>query len=135
MFISNVLLCKDTSIVSIPKFGKYPVTYCFQYICELALLEGEDYLDHFPSKLAAASIALARYTLAKQKPWPEKLKKVSGYTLKELSPVVQRQQKTFRDSPLKEQQSIQTKYKSEKYNRVALLKPRVLVLDDLDDEE
>ncbi|XP_018568143.1 G2/mitotic-specific cyclin-A-like [Anoplophora glabripennis] len=105
------------------------------YICELALLEGEDYLDHFPSKLAAASIALARHTLSKQKPWPEKLQNASGYTLKELSPVVQRQQKTFSDSPLKDQQAIQTKYKSEKFNRVALLKPRMLVLDELDDEE
>ncbi|KAJ8965514.1 hypothetical protein NQ317_004604 [Molorchus minor] len=104
------------------------IVHLAMYISELALLEGDDYLNQFPSKLAAASIALARYTFSKQKPWPEKLKGSQR-------PVVQRQQKTFRDSPSKGQQAIQTKYKSEKYNRVALLKPRALNLNDFDDDE
>ncbi|KAG5887270.1 hypothetical protein JTB14_015707 [Gonioctena quinquepunctata] len=105
------------------------------YISELVLLEGDDYLNHYPSKLASASIALARHTLSKSTPWPKKLKKVSGYSFKELSPVVQRQLRTLNDSPMKEQQTIQMKYKSPKYNRVALLKPRVLVLEDFGDQE
>ncbi|KAJ8923341.1 hypothetical protein NQ315_001899 [Exocentrus adspersus] len=105
------------------------------YFCDLALLEGEDYLDHLPSKLAASSVVLARHTLAKSKPWPQKLKKVSGYSLKELSPVVQRQQKTFRESPMREQKAVQTKYSSPKYNRVALVRPRALMLEYLEDED
>ncbi|XP_066159276.1 G2/mitotic-specific cyclin-A-like [Euwallacea fornicatus] len=99
------------------------------YISELVLLEGQDYLQHLPSKLAAASIALARHTLSQSKPWPRKFKEHCGYSFKQLSPVVQRQQQTLIESPLKEQQEIQTKYKSEKYNKVALLKPKRLVLE------
>lgn len=105
------------------------------YLSELVLLEGDEYLNFLPSKLAAASIALARYTLSKDKPWPKKFKEHSGYTMQQLSPVVQKQQQTFMDSPLKTQKSVQTKYKSEKFNKVALLKPRNLVLEDFQDEE
>ncbi|XP_050498304.1 cyclin-A2-like [Diabrotica virgifera virgifera] len=100
------------------------------YIAELVLLEGDDYLTHFPSKLASACIALARYTLLKRITWPKKLKKASGYSLKELSPVVKRQHKTLKDSPLKQQQAVQTKYKSPKFSRVALTKPRLIIMED-----
>jgi len=55
--------------------------------------------------------------------------------LKQLSPIVVRQQQSLIDSPHKEQQEIQTKYKSEKYHSVALLKPRNLSLALLDEEE
>ncbi|XP_074041019.1 cyclin-A2 [Leptinotarsa decemlineata] len=105
------------------------------YISELVLLEGEEYLNHYPSKLASACIALARHILSKSTLWPKKLKKISGYTMKDLSPVVQRQIKTLKDSPMKEQQSIQSKYKSPKYNRVALMKPKVLLIEDSENEE
>lgn len=105
------------------------------YISELVLVEGKEYLNYLPSKLAAASIALARYTLSKEKPWPKKFKEHSGYTIQQLSPVVQKQQKTFQDSPLKEQKAVQSKYKSDKYNKVALLKPRNLVLKEFQDDE
>ncbi|CAH1113638.1 unnamed protein product, partial [Psylliodes chrysocephalus] len=54
------------------------------YISELVLLEGNDYLNLLPSKLAAACVALARYTLWKRITWPKRLKKVSGYSLKDL---------------------------------------------------
>ncbi|EFA08020.1 G2/mitotic-specific cyclin-A [Tribolium castaneum] len=105
-------------------------TYLAMYLSELVLLEGDEYLQHFPSKLAAASLALARHTLAKPEPWNRKLEETAGYTLKQLSPVVQKQHKTFKSSPFKEQQAIQKKYASVKYQRVALLKPRILQLDD-----
>jgi len=105
------------------------------YISELVLLEGEDYLNYLPSKLAAASIALARHTISKEKPWPKVFKEHSGYTIQQLSPVVQKQHQIFRDSPLREQQAIQAKYRSDKYNKVALLKPRNLVMEDFQEEE
>ncbi|XP_044252308.1 G2/mitotic-specific cyclin-A-like [Tribolium madens] len=103
--------------------------YLAMYLSELVLLEGDEYLQHFPSKLASAALALARYTLSKSDPWNRKLEETAGYTLKQLSPVVQKQQKTFKSSPFKEHQAIQKKYASEKYQRVALLKPRILELD------
>lgn len=95
-------------------------------------MEGDDYLEYFPSKLAAACIALARFNLSKPNPWPAKLKKASGYSLKELSPVVQKQHKTLEDSPLQYQQSVSKKYKSSRYHKVALMKPRALSLEYFD---
>ncbi|XP_056644162.1 cyclin-A2-like [Diorhabda sublineata] len=104
------------------------------YIGELVLLEGDDYLEILPSKVAAACIALARYTLWKRTVWPKKLKAVSGYSLKELSPVVQKQNQTLGSSPMKKQQAIQSKYKSEKLSKVALTRPRKILLYEFDRE-
>ncbi|CAH1967148.1 unnamed protein product [Acanthoscelides obtectus] len=113
-------------------------TECFaMYISDLVLLEGSDYVEQFPSKLAAASIALARYNVRKDKkaPWPTKLKQLSGYTLKELSPVIKRQYKTLEESPRKQQQAIQSKYASSKYHFVAQYQPRKLELEDFEIED
>lgn len=107
--------------------------YLAMYFSELVLLEGEDYLQYLPSKLASASIALARFTLSKRNPWPRKLEASSGYTLKQLSPVVHKQNRTFNQSPIKPQQAIQTKYQTDVYHRVALLKPKILNLDETED--
>lgn len=93
-------------------------------------MEGNDYLNLLPSKLAAACVALARYTLWKRITWPKRLKKVSGYSLKDLSPVIQKQNQTLNDSPMKQQQAIQSKYKKSMFNKVALIKPRKLVLEE-----
>ncbi|XP_050311169.1 G2/mitotic-specific cyclin-A-like [Anthonomus grandis grandis] len=99
-------------------------THLALYLSDLVLLEGEEYLNVLPSKLAASCIALARYTLAETRPWPKKFQEQFGYTVQQLSPVLKKQQKTFRDRPAKEQKAIQTKYVGEKYDKVALLKPR-----------
>lgn len=58
------------------------------------------------------------------------MKDSTGYTLKELSPIVKKQHQTFRDSPTKSEQTIQTKYQSAKYYKVALIKPHILKLDE-----
>lgn len=55
--------------------------------------------------------------------------------MKQLSPVVKKQQKLFVESPTKSQQAIQEKYKSTKYKCVAYLKPISFNLDDIDDED
>ena len=100
---------------------------------ELVLLEGEGYLQYYPSTLAAASLVLARHTLFKADPWPPKMAETAGYSLRQLSPIVQKQHKTFKSSPFKEREAVRNKYSSDKYQRVALVKPRVLVLEE--DEE
>lgn len=125
--ISNIH-CNKLALTSIAN-----VVRIFQYLSELVLLEGEDYLQYFPSKLAAGCLALARQTLSKPVTWPKKFEESSGYTLKQLSPVLQRQHKSFEDSPTKKQQAIQSKYKSEKYLKVADLKPRTLDLGLFED--
>ncbi|ERL83299.1 hypothetical protein D910_00807, partial [Dendroctonus ponderosae] len=105
-----------------------------QYIGELVLLEGDQYLNHLPSELAAASVALARFTICEEPSWPKKFKRHCGYSIKHLSPVVQKQQQSLVDSGRKQLNSIQKKYQSDKFHRVALLKPRNLILEDFQDE-
>lgn len=97
-------------------------------------MEGEDYLAYLPSKLSASSIALARMTLWKKEPWPKQMKISTGYSLKELSPVIEKQNKTYRDSPTNSLQAIRNKYRSEKYSEVAMLQPRkIMFSNSLDD--
>ncbi|CAH0564593.1 unnamed protein product [Brassicogethes aeneus] len=153
-FTKRQILKMEQMILKVLLFNMQPPTICsfIEHLCtqfnfdaktkhlamflgDIMLLEGEEYLDHLPSKLAAASIALARYTLCKSPILPKKMQDVSGYSLKTLSPVVQKQNKSFRETPLKQQQAIQSRYKSERYDGVANLKPKVLNLSEFDDEE
>lgn len=94
------------------------------------LVEGKHYVQYLPSKLAAASLVLARYNLFNKDPWNRSLEQTAGYSLRELSPVVLQQQKTLKNSPYNVNQAVQKKYASDKYEKVALLKPRKLELDD-----
>lgn len=103
------------------------------YLTELVLLEGKHYLNFKPSEIAAASILFARFNLMKPILWPKEMEKSSGYTIKHLSPIVKAQSVTLKESPLTPQQTIQEKYKGRKFGGVALLKPRVLNLDCLED--
>lgn len=73
--------------------------------------------------------------MSKPIPWPARLKEASGYSLKELSPVVQRQHKTLKDSPMSDQKAAVNKYKSTKFNKVSLMKPRSLSLIDFEASE
>lgn len=82
--------------------------------------------------LSAASIILARYILNKKTPCFKKLESSSGYKFKQLKPIVAKQYKTFKDSPNKKQQAIQSKYKTEKYHGVAKISPRALHLEECD---
>lgn len=99
----------------------------------MVLLEGEDYLEYLPSKLSASAIALARLTLSTKEPWPKDIKNSTGFSLKELSPVIQRQNKTFHESPTHTLQAVHSKYKNDKYYNVALIKPKQIILSDLYD--
>ncbi|XP_044759534.1 G2/mitotic-specific cyclin-A-like [Coccinella septempunctata] len=112
------------------KFDKI-TTNLAMYLTELVLLEGDHYLNFKPSEIAAASILSARFNLMKPVLWPKDIEKSSGYTIKHLSPIVKAQSATLKDSPHKAQQTIQEKYKGQKFSRVALLKPRVLKMDCL----
>ncbi|KAK9878751.1 hypothetical protein WA026_023732 [Henosepilachna vigintioctopunctata] len=99
-----------------------------QYITELMMLEGKEFLKFKPSEIAAASILHARFNLMKHNIWPEEMEKSSGYTVHHLSPIVEAQELTLKDSPSKKQQAIREKYKSPKFGRVALIKPRCVKL-------
>lgn len=97
------------------------------------LAEGKHYIQYLPSKLAAASLASARYNLFKKEPWSHSLQQTAGYSFRQLSPVVLQQQKTLINSPNNPNQAVQKKYSRDKYKKVALLKPRTL-LSSYDDE-
>lgn len=94
------------------------------------LVENTDYLEHLPSKIASSSVALARMTLNKEEAWPKKLESFTKYSMKQLSPVVKKQQKIFVESPSKPQQGVQKKYKSPNYKCVGKVKPIAFNLDD-----
>lgn len=106
-----------------PKFLISNLT--FKYLCELAMLETEPYLETLPSVLASAAIALARHTLD-ETPWTEELHKNTGYELKHLQKCIEFLHSMFTKAPKMKQQAIQEKYKREKYLHVASLTPKSL---------
>lgn len=109
--------------------------FSFQYLSELMLIEDTNYLKYLPSQIASSAVALARITVTREKVWPKKFKSYSRYSLKQLSPVVQKQQEIFVESPTKPQQAIQDKYKSPKYGCVSFLRPVSLNLDEIEDDD
>ncbi|KAF5299440.1 hypothetical protein FQA39_LY11586 [Lamprigera yunnana] len=97
--------------------------YLSMFLTELALLEGEGFLEYVPSKVAVASIVLSRYLLRRSNPYFLKLEISSGYKFEQIRPVILQQHRTFKDSPTKELRSIQNKYKMEQYQCVANVAP------------
>lgn len=89
------------------------MTILFQFISELALVEGDPFLQYLPSMRAASSIALARHTMDLE-PWPQKLQRMSGYVVKDLLPCVQQLTKIFVECKTHPQQAIREKYKSDR---------------------
>lgn len=103
--------------------------YLAMFLLELTLLE-EDFLEHLPSKLAVSSVVLARYMLNKRNPYFLKLELSCGYNFHQLKPVIVKQHRAFEDSPTKQLQSIQNKYKTDKYGCVANITPLHLNFED-----
>lgn len=100
---------------------------------ELVLLEGQDYIKYLPSQVAFSSIALARHTIHGGHPWPQILETRTGCPFEDLSPLIMKQHKSFKDSPTRPQQAIQDKFKSPKYGKVSLFKPKELDYSLLDE--
>ncbi|KAJ8675671.1 hypothetical protein QAD02_011457 [Eretmocerus hayati] len=110
------------------------VQYLAMYLCELSLLEADPYLQFLPSHLAASAVALARHTF-QEEPWPHELELSTGYNLQDLKQCIFCLLKSFKNAPNLPQQAIQEKYKSNKYQHVALLLPRSSEPFDGEDSE
>ncbi|CAG9819761.1 unnamed protein product [Phaedon cochleariae] len=99
--------------------------YYAMYQCELALLNGDAYLEFLPSAIAASSIAIARHTLQEEKEeaiWQEQLVATTGYELAQLRQPIEFLLQMLSIAPTYPQHAIQDKYKSQKYMHVSTLK-------------
>lgn len=95
------------------------------YLCELAQMNGDVFLKYLPSEMAASAVCLALYTLHKPA-WPNTLEHYSGYTRDDADLCVRDLHKLHCNSPRSPQQAIREKYSTDKYLRVAHLKPRTV---------
>uniref|UniRef100_W5L9S4 Cyclin A1 n=1 Tax=Astyanax mexicanus TaxID=7994 RepID=W5L9S4_ASTMX len=92
------------------------------YLSELTLLEVEPFLQHLPSKIAAAAYCLANYTLNRTL-WPDALHAFTGYSLAEIAQCLIALHKLHLSAESRPQQAIREKYKSSEYSSVSLIKP------------
>uniref|UniRef100_A0A0A9W0G1 Cyclin-A1 n=1 Tax=Lygus hesperus TaxID=30085 RepID=A0A0A9W0G1_LYGHE len=105
------------------------VMFLAMYICELSLLEADPYLEHLPSLIACGAIALARHCLGYVDVWPVCLSDSTGYSLKQLAPVVNCLNDTHAKSfTVTQQQAMKEKYKAPKYQRVSAIPHKKLSL-------
>ncbi|KAF5296260.1 hypothetical protein FQA39_LY12597 [Lamprigera yunnana] len=99
------------------------VMYLAMYLTELAMLETDAYLETLPSVLAAAAIAVARYTL-NLTPWTKELKCKTGYETQDFKRTMEFLYILFCKAGTQNQRAIQEKYSSSKYLHVSKLTPR-----------
>lgn len=97
--------------------------YLAMYLSELAMLETDAYLETLPSILAAAAIAVARYTL-KMEPWTCELKRKTGYDAKDFKRAMEFLYILFCKAPTQTHRAIQEKYSCSQYLHVSKLVPR-----------
>lgn len=93
-----------------------------RYLCELALVEVDPFINYLPSTIAAASLFVANYTLGKEH-WTPTIEHYSGYQLENLDACIRDIHKMFDSAPNWNQTAIQTKYKSAKFSSVSTLSP------------
>ncbi|KAJ8949827.1 hypothetical protein NQ318_000526 [Aromia moschata] len=98
------------------------IMYLAMYLSELALLNGDVYLEFLPSVIANSSIAIARHTLGEE-PWSTELTEATGYELTQLRSGIEFLNHMFKIAPTYPQHAIQDKYKSQKYMHVSQIKP------------
>ncbi|KAJ8929388.1 hypothetical protein NQ314_017927 [Rhamnusium bicolor] len=96
--------------------------YLAMYLSELALLNGDVYLEFLPSVIAASAIAIARHTLGEDA-WNTQLSESTGYNLRQLQTGIEFLNHMFTIAPSYPQHAIQDKYKSQKYMHVSQQKP------------
>lgn len=84
-----------------------------QYLCEMSLLEADPFLQYVPSRIAAAAMALSRYTLGMPM-WPAQLQQRIGYALEELTEICGHLAQLQQVAAAGQQQAIQDKYKTMK---------------------
>lgn len=93
-----------------------------QYIAELVLVEGDEYLRYSPSLLACAAIALARHTLGEDEIWSKELESATDYMIQQLLPAIGLLRKTLRNAANTPYTHVYNKYLREDCNAVAALK-------------
>lgn len=93
------------------------------------MLEADPYLQFLPSILAASAIYLARDTMELEA-WSSELEEVTCYTEKHLTACVKFLHQCYSSASTLQQQAIQEKYKSSKYQHVALILPRTTNVQD-----
>ena len=91
------------------------------YLCELTLVEAK-FLQYLPSKVAAACVFLANFTMKRQ-PWNSTIEHYTGYTLGEIAPVVAELHKLYKDSPKSNLVAIREKYAATKFKSVSTIVP------------
>lgn len=90
-----------------------------QYIAELVLVEGDEYLRYAPSLLASAAIALARHTLGEDKIWTEQLESATDYMIQQLLPAIGLLRKLLKSAVSPRFNHVFNKYMREDRNAVA----------------
>nr|XP_037276865.1 G2/mitotic-specific cyclin-A-like [Rhipicephalus microplus] len=98
------------------------VTYLAQYLCELALMDDEPYLQYLPSIIAGSALCLANHTLNRH-PWGQDLVDFSGYEVHAFRECIHSLYSTFCNASSREQKAVHEKFKHSKFNAVAHLKP------------
>lgn len=88
------------------------------YLMELTLQDGERFLKHPPSVVAAASLAVARYTVG-QIPWPEELDGVDRLSIDSVKECMIEIYYSFANSAHCAQQAVREKYSHSKYRSVS----------------
>lgn len=94
-----------------------------RYLAELTLIESDTFLNFLPSQIAASAIYLSMYTLGKK--WTKPIAEQLGYDfeLTELGECIGEMYKCMKAAESLPQQAIQEKYKSNRFNSVALIEP------------
>lgn len=95
-------LCVPTATAFLNTFHAFSASgdvlkFLSQYIAEMALLDGEKYLAVRPSKIAAASLALARLNMS-QPIWTKKLAQLTGYAVDSLRDIILQLAKSHTES-------------------------------------
>jgi len=121
IFISKII---ESAPQGYPNKGK--LESLANFLCELALVEGQNFLKFSPSHLAASCVAMARHTL-EVPAWPEHLATKAGYTLDELKECFVEVHNVFTKAETNAQQAVREKYKdSKKHFAVSELSPPVI---------
>ncbi|XP_034657981.1 G2/mitotic-specific cyclin-A isoform X2 [Drosophila subobscura] len=101
------------------------------FLCELALMQGEPYLEYLPSLTSAAALAMSRHILGMEI-WTPHLEEITTYKLEDLKTVVLELCQTHNTSKELNTQAIREKYNREKYKKVASIETIQLTEKDFD---
>jgi len=96
--------------------------YLAKFLCELTLVQMEPYIGYLPSTIAASAVCVANYTLGLPT-WTPTAEFYSGYQIEDLSECIRQLHTTFENCKSWDQQAVQGKYKSAKFQSVSSLTP------------